>query len=72
MNVDYSYCLNKDTCEHRKGCSRWIGNYNDESVKELYTKNRFVDEIDDAYCLDDIPHKYDSLDRFRNSDGSEM
>lgn len=72
VKTDYAYCLNKDTCLHRGGRKRWLGNYTDEAVKELYIKNRFIDEIDSAYCLDDIPYKYDSLDRFRLSDGSKM
>ena len=71
MKTDYSYCLNKDTCVHRLGCKRWIGNYEDEAVKELKESGR--DEyVDDAYCLDDTPYRFDCLDRFRLSDGREM
>ena len=72
MNVDYTYCLNKDTCIHRRGCKRWLGNYTDEAVKELYTENRFVDEINFKDCINSKPYPYDSLDRFRLSDGSPL
>ena len=77
MILDYSYCLNEDTCIHRRGCKRWLGNYNDESVKELHTKNAHINEINfkecipncsDINCENDFQH----LDRFRLNDGSEM
>lgn len=68
MKSDYAYCTDEDTCIHRRGCRRWIGNYTDDEVKELYTKSRFVDEVDSAYCMDSIPYPFDAFDRFRNSD----
>ncbi len=71
MNVDYTYCANEDTCLHRRGCKRWVGNYTNEEVKELVNSHRDK-YLDAGYCLDDIPYKYDSLDRFRNSDGSSL
>jgi len=72
MKNDYSYCINEDTCIHRRGCRRWLGNYEDEAVKEQYTENRFVDEVDSAYCMDSVPYPFDCLDRFRLSDGSPL
>lgn len=71
MKTDYAYCLNKNTCIHRRGCKRWIGNYKDEEVEELRQGGR-AEFLDDAYCINSVPHKFDNLDRFRLSDGSEM
>ena len=76
MKLDYLYCANKDTCIHRRGCKRWLGNYPDEEVKELYTESRFVNEIDDEDCMrgdmdcDNVKYPFDMLVRFRNSDRS--
>ena len=70
MKKDYTYCLTKD-CIHKIGCKRWIGNYSDDKVKDLYTESRFVDEVDESYCKNSIPYPYECLDRFRNSDGSK-
>jgi len=77
MNKDYSYCTNRGSCIHRRGCKRWIGNYSDEEVKKLYTKNRFVSEVDDTKCVPnyrdtECENDFKFLDRFRFSDGSEM
>lgn len=77
MNSDYSYCVNEDTCIHRRGCRRWICNYNSDDVKELYTKNIFVDEIDHTKCIPNYKdvnctNDFQFLDRFRLSDGSEL
>lgn len=76
MKTDYSYCLNKDTCIHRRGCKRWVGNYSDEEVKELYTESRFVSEIDDKKCIPNLSdieceNDYEFLDRFRLSSGEK-
>ena len=76
MKNDYAYCLNEYTCIHRRGCKRWICNYPSDEVKELYTENRFVEEIDESKCLPnykdkDCENSFEFLDRFRNSDGSE-
>jgi len=77
MNQDYMYCINKDTCIHRRGCKRWIGNYSDKEVKKLYTENRFVSEVDDTQCVPNYKdeaceNNFKFLDRFRFSNGSEM
>lgn len=79
MNADYTYCFNKASCIHRRGCKRWIGNYTDEEVHKLYSENKFVHEIDDEDCMmeeieDDkiLKYPFDMLDRFRLSDGTEM
>ncbi len=74
MNLDYSYCLNDDTCIHRRGCKRWIGNYTDNQIKELYESSRFIAEIDDTKCIPnlsdvDCENDYGLLDRFRSSVG---
>ena len=81
MITDYAYCLNQDSCIHRRGCKRWIGNYsNDEAINES-NSNR-IGYIDDEECIRDedledkygnwIPTAYSMLDRFRYSDGTEM
>lgn len=77
MNKDYSYCANEDTCIHRRGCKRWLGNYESEEVKELYTITRFVDEVDESKCIpnyEDVhcENDFHFLDRFRLSTGEEM
>ena len=78
MKADYTYCLNKDTCIHRRGCKRWVGNYSEEQVHKLYSENRFVSEVDyedcmfECYDYDNTKHAFDMLDRFRLSDGTEM
>ena len=75
MNKDYIYCADEDICIHRRGCKRWVGNYPNEEVKDFYTKNRFVDEIDITKCIPnykdkDCENNFQHLDRFRLSDGS--
>lgn len=77
MTTDYAYCLNQDTCIHRRGCKRWVGNYEEEAVKELSNSGR--DEyVDDINCMredienDNVKYPFDMLDRFRGSDGSEL
>lgn len=67
MNTDYTYCIIKDECLHRRGCKRWIGSYSDDEVHELYTVKRFVSEISGEECVE---NDFNTLDRFRNSDGS--
>ena len=74
MKSDYSYCIVQKECIHRRGCKRWIGNYSDQEVKELYTKNRFVNEIDFNKCVPNYKNKnctnsFQFLDRFRLSTG---
>lgn len=78
MKTDYMYCLNQDeSCIHRRGCKRWIGNYTDEEMRELYTKDRFVSEVDESKCIPnykdkDCQNNFEFLDRFRLSDGSNF
>jgi len=77
MKTDYTYCLNKNTCIHRRGCKRWVGNYTDKEVKELYTLVQFVEEVDETKCIpnyEDVncDNCFNFLDRFRLSDGSEF
>ena len=71
LNNDYMYCNDEDSCIHRRGCKRWVGNYSNKAVKEFYEENRSTNDIDVGYCMDSVPYPFDSLDRFRNSDGSE-
>ena len=69
MKTDYTYCLNQDTCIHRRGCRRWVGNYSNEQAKELANSCR--DEyIVDKDCMESEPMPFALLDRFRGSDGS--
>ena len=76
MNKDYRYCRNQNTCIHRRGCKRWIGNYAyDEAVEEA--NNNIRGYVADDSCIDS--HKRDTsimpyymLDRFRLSNGEPM
>jgi len=78
MKTDYTYCINEDSsCVHRRGCVRWLGNYSDEEVKELYTKSRFIEEVEEDRCIPNYKdanceNNFHFLDRFRYSDGREM
>jgi len=72
MKNDYSYCPVLNSCIHRRGCIRWIGNYSDEEVKVLYAENRFVNEINFKQCINSEPLRFNMLDRFRLSDGSPL
>lgn len=78
MKTDYTYCLVKDECIHRRGCKRWIGNYTEEEVHKLYSENRFVSEVDYEDCMMEdmeyanVKYPFDMLDRFRYSDGTEI
>lgn len=73
MNKDYLYCINQDTCIHRRGCKRWIGNYTDEEAIEE-ANNNIRGYLADESCINS--HKRDAgfmpyymLDRFRSSVG---
>ena len=66
--------MNQDTCIHRRGCKRWIGNYTDEeSIEEA--NNNIHGYVDDEDCMredyeyDNVKHAFDMLVRFRNSTG---
>ena len=67
---DYAYCQ-AASCIHRRGCKRWAGNY---KVFKVNDRTTFVDPKDCEPNLNDVncENKYDLLDRFRYSDGSEM
>lgn len=67
MNLDYSYCLNQNTCLHRRGCARWIGNYTDEEA--IFVADNVFDYIDDVSCMENY---FDLLDRFRLSSGENI
>lgn len=69
--ITYKYCLNQNTCIHRRGCKRWVGNNSDKFADEESNKNIFG-YIDDEDCMrnDEVP--FNMIDRFRYSDGSEM
>ena len=77
MNIDYMYCLNQDTCIHRRGCRRWIGNYSNEDAIEESNNNR-IGYINNEHCMfedydnDNTKLAFDMLDRFRLSDGTEI
>jgi hypothetical protein len=69
MNKDYLYCINDNTCIHRRGCKRWIGNYTDEEAIEE-SNNNVNGYVDDYDCMRvDDEHCFDMLDRFRSSIG---
>jgi len=73
MKTDYSYCQTK-TCIHRRGCKRWIGNYTEEEQLELLVNPR-AGFVDNTFCEAisvDVTIPYKLLDRFRNSNGSEI
>ena len=73
MKKDYLYCINENTCMHRRGCKRWIGNYTPEQCKEESNQNTFSQYVDDYDCMredydyDNAKHPFDMLDRFRSS-----
>jgi len=76
MKKDYAYCLNKGSCIHRRGCRRWLNNYNDKEVKECRGSEIFY-EVNDKECVPnykdvDCKNDFGMLDRFRFSDGSEI
>lgn len=67
MNNDYTACENKKTCIHRRGCRRWLGNYEDDYAN--YMRNQKIQILDDKECMNS---HFEMLDRFRNSDGGKM
>lgn len=76
MNKDYTYCIS-DNCIHRRGCKRNLINYTEQEVKELYTENRFILEVDYNKCIPNLKdinceNNYGLLDRFRYSDGTPL
>jgi hypothetical protein len=78
MKLDYSYCLNQNlqTCIHRRACKRFVGNYTDEEVAELFNSKRdsYINDEDckPNYQDKDCENSFAFLDRFRFSDGSEF
>ena len=82
MNTDYTYCLSEE-CIHRRGCKRALCNYTEQQKNDL-VKQRcgYVSLLVPFDCIHDhdledkygnwIPTGYNHLDRFRNSDGTEM
>ena len=71
MKLDYTYCLNGNSCLNRLGCRRWLGNYKDEQVKQLTDSKRDMYIVDEE-CIKSEPYPYNLLDRFRGSDGKEI
>lgn len=67
MNLDYIYCLNQDTCIHRRGCKRWLSNYTDEEA--IFVSDNASDYVDDKSCMENL---FDLLDRFRLSSGENL
>ena len=72
MNLDYAYCLNKDSCIHRRGCRRWAGNYSYEDYYNLESKPSRITYINDVECIGSEPTPYSMLDRFRLSDEEQQ
>jgi hypothetical protein len=75
MKADYTYCLNNGSCLHRLGCNRYLGNYSDNEVHELYTNHPYISHTDESQCLPDYldvnnDNSFQLFDRFRYSDGT--
>lgn len=74
MRLDYLYCINENTCLHRLGCKRWVGNYSDEEAIEE-SENNVNGYVDDYECMcsddeyDNVKHPFGMLDRFSSSLG---
>jgi hypothetical protein len=67
MHVDYAYC-ETESCIHRRGYRRWVGNYvyvvhSEKLIDEVECRNE--DAEDDSF-------PFIHLDRFRYSDGSSI
>lgn len=70
MKSDYSYCFTVN-CIHRKGCKRWVGNYSDDEVNDMYMEGGSITVIDFTKCVPDskdinCTNDYSLLDRFRS------
>ena len=66
-------CINDNTCIHRRGCKRWVGNLS--NCEEIVgSDNNNDDYVDDAECMrsDDDKIAFDMLIRFRLSTGEKM
>ena len=73
LKDDYTYCLNEDTCMHRRGCRRWIGNYTDDQAIQESDENT-EGYVDESKCIPNYKDKectnvFGFLDRFRLSTG---
>jgi len=75
---NYRYCLSED-CIHRRGCSRYLSNYSHSFAEKAMrlSDTRATALIEPSECVPnlkdvDCENKYDFLDRFRLSDGSEL
>lgn len=82
MNTDYTYCLSEE-CIHRRGCKRALCNYTEEQKNDLVEQRcGYVSLLVPFDCIHEhdledkygnlIPTAYNRLDRFRNSDGTEI
>ena len=75
MKNDYTYCLNSESCIHRRGCRRWVGNYSledENKIKAIYNL-----KVDESKCIPNYSdvncdNSFRLLDRFRFSDGTEF
>ena len=62
MNKDYTYCIAL-LCDKKSECKRALVNYSDKEVKELYTKDRFINTIERSDCIEfnDTHNLFDNL-----------
>ena len=66
MNLDYAYCSTTE-CIHRRGCKRNIKNHENSLYYE--EPRRWINPY---HCVNSKPYPYEFMDRFKNSDGSEL
>jgi hypothetical protein len=62
MMQDITYCEG-GSCIHRRGCKRWLGNYKNSTISEMY---RYAVLQDPNDCIKSDP-PYEMLWRVRNS-----
>ena len=62
MKKDFTYC-DSETCIHRRGCMRWVWNYEDYKKTDVLM---FLNPVD---CMKSTPLPYQNMVRFRSSFG---
>ena len=71
----YIFCMNDDSCLHRIGCRRFVGNYDEET--QNFIEANAIKTVDESKCIPnlkdiDCENNYGMLDRFRYSTGEEF
>jgi len=64
-DLDYRYCNVLDSCIHRRGCKRWLGNYKDKVSNNLVNFKECINEDGESK----FPDRFLMPDRFRGSLG---